>query len=61
MGTMFQLGTNYGCTPQGNGTDLSASGMSYIYNNCHGITPLPQCNPAADVIGNQNSLIHVIA
>jgi hypothetical protein len=59
MGGVFQIGVNYGCTPLGNGLDLSASGMSYIFYNRHGLA-VPTTSPADDVIGNQNSLIHVV-
>ena len=59
MGGIFQLGVNFGCTPLGNGTDLVANGMSYIFYNPQGLAT-PTCNPADDVIGNQNSLIHVV-
>jgi hypothetical protein len=60
LGGVFQIGVNWGCTPLGNGLDLSASGMSYIFYNAQGILPVVTSSPADDVIGNQNSLIHIV-
>ena len=44
--------------PGGNGVDLSCQGLSYIAYERRG-QPVPNCDPDPEVVGNQNSLIHV--
>lgn len=55
---VITLGAAYGSLPQNNGTDLHAQGLSYIDYNRWG-QPVPTCNPLAETVGNQQSLIHV--
>jgi hypothetical protein len=55
-GGQIGAGGSYGMFPWGNTLDCSAQGMSYIdYHRVGGAAPT--CNPAAGVIGAQNSLI----
>ena len=46
--------------PGQNGVDLYAQGLSYIEYDRRG-QPMPNCDPAPEVLANQNSLIHVVS
>lgn len=48
-----------GSLPLGNTLDLWAQGMGYIEYTRNGFAA-PTCNPVAEALGNQNSLIHVL-
>jgi hypothetical protein len=59
LNSVAQLNVGYVSWYENNTTDLTALDNSYISYNRQG-GGAPSCNPAAEVVGNQNSLIHLI-